>query len=156
MRSCHILILNGLGCLSPNVFSSYTDFLISAAVAEFKGPGMFGVVRLAQVNMELARIEASFSGLSPGKHGWSINEYGDLIRGAASTGNVFNPTKEGPTNEVSSNNLVSGFYCCHSYCYESLLYKPCKTDKSFSGVGQKMSQSHTQKLYITLIHSYIT
>ncbi|XP_073101835.1 copper chaperone for superoxide dismutase, chloroplastic [Elaeis guineensis] len=67
------------------------DFLISAAVAEFKGPVIFGVVRLAQVNMELARIEASFSGLSPGKHGWSINEFGDLTRGAASTGKVFNP-----------------------------------------------------------------
>nr|CAD1835434.1 unnamed protein product [Ananas comosus var. bracteatus] len=62
------------------------DFLISAAVAEFKGPVIFGVVRLAQVTMELARIEASFSGLSPGKHGWSINEFGDLTRGAASTG----------------------------------------------------------------------
>ncbi|XP_020094045.1 copper chaperone for superoxide dismutase, chloroplastic isoform X2 [Ananas comosus] len=66
------------------------DFLISAAVAEFKGPVIFGVVRLAQVTMELARIEASFSGLSPGKHGWSINEFGDLTRGAASTGKVFN------------------------------------------------------------------
>ncbi|XP_042506352.1 copper chaperone for superoxide dismutase, chloroplastic-like isoform X3 [Macadamia integrifolia] len=68
------------------------DFLISAAVAEFKGPQIFGVVRLAQVNMELARIEASFSGLTPGKHGWSINEFGDLTKGAASTGKVFNPT----------------------------------------------------------------
>ncbi|XP_043722376.1 copper chaperone for superoxide dismutase, chloroplastic-like isoform X2 [Telopea speciosissima] len=68
------------------------DFLISAAVAEFKGPKLFGVVRLAQVNMELARIEASFSGLTPGKHGWSINEFGDLTKGAASTGKVFNPT----------------------------------------------------------------
>ncbi|KAL0914184.1 hypothetical protein M5K25_017694 [Dendrobium thyrsiflorum] len=67
------------------------DFLVSSAVAEFKGPVIFGVVRLAQVNMELSRIEASFSGLSPGKHGWSINEYGDLTRGAASTGKTFNP-----------------------------------------------------------------
>ncbi|KAL6004710.1 hypothetical protein ACLOJK_005265 [Asimina triloba] len=67
------------------------DFLVSAAVAEFKGPVIFGVVRLAQVSMELARIEASFSGLLPGKHGWSINEFGDLTRGAASTGKVFNP-----------------------------------------------------------------
>ncbi|KAG9453050.1 hypothetical protein H6P81_005954 [Aristolochia fimbriata] len=68
------------------------DFLVSAAVAEFKGPTIFGVVRLAQVNMELARVEANFSGLSPKKHGWSINEFGDLTRGAASTGKVFNPT----------------------------------------------------------------
>eukprot|EP00262_Sarcandra_glabra_P016695 TRINITY_DN5525_c0_g3_i1.p2 TRINITY_DN5525_c0_g3~~TRINITY_DN5525_c0_g3_i1.p2 ORF type:complete len:321 (-),score=50.15 TRINITY_DN5525_c0_g3_i1:1493-2455(-) len=70
------------------------DFLISAAVAEFKGPFIFGVIRFAQVNMELARIEASFSGLSPGKHGWAINEFGDLTKGAASTGKVFNPTNQ--------------------------------------------------------------
>ncbi|MCL7048351.1 hypothetical protein MKW94_000013, partial [Papaver nudicaule] len=68
-------------------------FLVSAAVAEFKGPEIFGVVRVAQVSMELARIEANFSGLSPGKHGWTINEFGDLTRGAASTGKVFNPIK---------------------------------------------------------------
>ncbi|TKW06079.1 hypothetical protein SEVIR_7G218100v4 [Setaria viridis] len=67
------------------------DFLVSAAVAEFKGPVVFGVVRLAQVNMDLARVEATFSGLSPGKHGWSINEFGDLTRGAESTGKVYNP-----------------------------------------------------------------
>ncbi|CAA0842270.1 Copper chaperone for superoxide dismutase-chloroplastic/cytosolic [Striga hermonthica] len=71
------------------------DFLVSAAVAEFKGPSVFGVVRLAQVNMELARIEANFSGLPPGEHGWSINEFGDLTEGAASTGKVFNPKKDG-------------------------------------------------------------
>ncbi|URD96916.1 Copper chaperone for superoxide [Musa troglodytarum] len=64
---------------------------VSAAVAEFKGPVIYGVVRLAQVSMELARIEASFSGLSPGNHAWSINEFGDLTKGAASTGKIFNP-----------------------------------------------------------------
>ncbi|KAM0836871.1 hypothetical protein ACQ4PT_062031 [Festuca glaucescens] len=67
------------------------DFLVSAAVAEFKGPVIFGVVRLAQVNMELTRVEATFSGLSPGKHGWSINEFGNLTNGAESTGKVYNP-----------------------------------------------------------------
>ncbi|XP_022737637.1 copper chaperone for superoxide dismutase, chloroplastic/cytosolic isoform X2 [Durio zibethinus] len=75
------------------------DFLVSAAVAEFKGPEIFGVVRLAQVSLELARIEASFSGLSPGKHSWSINEFGDLTRGAASTGKVFNPSNDGTDKE---------------------------------------------------------
>ncbi|PON64076.1 Superoxide dismutase 1 copper chaperone [Trema orientale] len=75
------------------------DFLVSAAVAEFKGPVIYGVVRLAQVNMELARIEANFSGLSPGKHGWSIHEFGDLTNGAASTGKVFNPPSEGLASE---------------------------------------------------------
>lgn len=69
----------------------FVDYLVSAAVAEFKGPVIFGVVRIAQVNMELARIEASFSGLSPGRHGWAINQFGDLTRGAESTGKVYNP-----------------------------------------------------------------
>ncbi|KAH7301079.1 hypothetical protein KP509_23G011300 [Ceratopteris richardii] len=68
-----------------------SDYIYNAAiVAEFKGPEIFGVVRIVQVSMELARIEASFSGLSKGQHGWSINEYGDLTRGAASTGNIYN------------------------------------------------------------------
>ncbi|CAM6095175.1 unnamed protein product [Calypogeia fissa] len=66
-----------------------SDFAISAAVAEFKGPEINGVVRFAQVSMELAKIDASFSGLTPGSHAWSINTYGDLTRGAASTGGVF-------------------------------------------------------------------
>ena len=70
---------------------TFPDFLVSAAVAEFKGPVIFGIVRLAQVNMELARVEATFSGLSPGKHGWSINEFGDLTKGVESTGKVYNP-----------------------------------------------------------------
>ncbi|CAN6902155.1 unnamed protein product [Brassica oleracea] len=70
------------------------DFLVSAAVAEFKGPDIFGVVRFGQVSMELARIEANFTGLSPGNHSWSINEYGDLTNGAASTGNLYNPFQD--------------------------------------------------------------
>ncbi|XP_065858085.1 copper chaperone for superoxide dismutase, chloroplastic/cytosolic [Euphorbia lathyris] len=75
------------------------DFLVSAAVAEFKGPDIFGVVRFAQVNMELARVEANFSGLSPGKHGWSINQFGDLTRGAASTGKIYNPSGQATEKE---------------------------------------------------------
>ena len=81
------------------------DFLVSAAVAEFKGPSIFGVVRIAQVNMELARIEANFSSLPPGKHGWSINQFGDLTKGAASTGKIFNPSKD--EKEVGIVSLVN-------------------------------------------------
>ncbi|KAL3678335.1 hypothetical protein R1sor_021291 [Riccia sorocarpa] len=66
-----------------------SEFTVSAAVAEFKGPQVHGVVRFAQVSMEASRIEAFFSGLTPGKHAWSINMYGDLTRGAASTGGVY-------------------------------------------------------------------
>ncbi|CAH8389020.1 unnamed protein product [Eruca vesicaria subsp. sativa] len=75
------------------------DFLVSAAVAEFKGPDIFGVVRFAQVSMELARIEANFTGLSPGKHSWCINEYGDLTNGAATTGNLYNPFQDNTHTE---------------------------------------------------------
>lgn len=81
------------------------DFLVSAAVAEFKGPVFFGVVRIAQVNMELARIDANFSGLSPGKHGWAINEFGDLTRGAESTGKIYNSennTSEKPLGDLGT------------------------------------------------------
>lgn len=79
-------------------------FALSAAVAEFKGPEIHGVVRFAQISMELARFEASFSGLPPGSLGWSINEFGDLTRGAASTGRIFNTLKEsaGPDVHVST------------------------------------------------------
>ncbi|GLJ25931.1 hypothetical protein SUGI_0497150 [Cryptomeria japonica] len=76
------------------------DFLVSAAVAEFKGPEIIGVVRFAQVNMELSRVEANFSGLSPGVHAWTINEYGDLTRGAASTGKIYNPSSIDNSKEV--------------------------------------------------------
>ncbi|XP_073047777.1 LOW QUALITY PROTEIN: copper chaperone for superoxide dismutase, chloroplastic [Primulina eburnea] len=98
------------------------DFLVSAAVAEFKGPVIFGVVRLAQVNMELAKIEATFSGLAPGKHGWSINEFGDLTMGAASTGKVFNPTNydKEPLGDLGTLNV------------------DVKGDAFFSGVKEKL------------------
>lgn len=72
------------------------NFTVSAAVAEFKGPQIHGVVRFAQVSMELLRVEASFSGLPQGSVGWSINEYGDLTRGAASTGPIFSGSTETP------------------------------------------------------------
>lgn len=86
-----------IGQGSPN------DFLISASVAEFKGPELYGVVRFAQVSMELARVEASFSGLMEGPHGWSINEYGDLTRGAASTGGIYNPKTSNFSPDVPHN-----------------------------------------------------
>lgn len=56
--------------------------------------------------MELARVEAQFDGLSPNaRHGWSVNEFGDLTRGAASTGGHYNPDGHAhgaPDSEVST------------------------------------------------------
>lgn len=101
--------------------SCSADFLVSAAVSEFKGPDIFGVVRLALVNMELARIEANFSGLSPGKHGWSINEFGDLTKGPSSTGKVFNPA-----NKVTEKQVSLSMY---PLCFSLPLPLPSPTNK---------------------------
>nr|UXQ89859.1 copper chaperone for superoxide dismutase [Hevea brasiliensis] len=86
------------------------DFLVSAAVAEFKSPKIFGVVRFAQLNMELSRIEANFSGLSRGKHSWTVNEYVDLTRDAASIGKVYNPAARGSEKEIC-------IFICHGEAF---------------------------------------
>ncbi|KAL8543846.1 hypothetical protein ACS0TY_004414 [Phlomoides rotata] len=98
------------------------DFLVSAAVAEFKGPVVFGVVRLAQVNMELARIEANFSGLPHGRHGWSINQFGDLTKGATSTGKVFDPTNNGekPLGDLGTLDVIEKGEAFYSGAKEKL------------------------------------
>lgn len=71
------------------------NMALTAAVAEFKGPAVHGVVRFAQVSQNKGRIEAQFDGLAPGgTHAWCVNQFGDLTRGAASTGAVFNPELE--------------------------------------------------------------
>ncbi|XP_024400098.1 copper chaperone for superoxide dismutase, chloroplastic/cytosolic isoform X1 [Physcomitrium patens] len=65
---------------------------MTIAVAEFKGPDVHGVVRFAQENSGLQEcsIEAVIDGLAPGAHGWAVHEYGDLTRGALSTGPASN------------------------------------------------------------------
>ncbi|XP_078441674.1 copper chaperone for SOD1 isoform X2 [Wolffia australiana] len=84
------------------------DFQISAAVAEFKGPEVFGVVRFVQASLRVARIEANFSGLAPGKNSWAIHEFGDLTRGADSTGNIFDPgTLTSPDDDICMENGIS-------------------------------------------------
>eukprot|EP00271_Cylindrocystis_brebissonii_P015899 TRINITY_DN3896_c0_g1_i1.p1 TRINITY_DN3896_c0_g1~~TRINITY_DN3896_c0_g1_i1.p1 ORF type:complete len:371 (+),score=53.01 TRINITY_DN3896_c0_g1_i1:46-1158(+) len=69
------------------------ELALTAAVAEFKGPTIFGVVRFAQVSQELMRVEAAIDGLGAGQtHGWTVNSYGNLTDGAASTGGHYDPT----------------------------------------------------------------
>ena len=60
-----------------------------AAVAELKGDqggGVLGVVRFVQTSPSAGRVEASLAGLTPGPHALALHTYGDLTRGAASTG----------------------------------------------------------------------
>ncbi|CAI5503755.1 unnamed protein product [Closterium sp. Naga37s-1] len=67
-----------------------SQLALTAAVAEFKGPVIHGVVRFAQASIEEVWVEAQFDGLSPSTaHAWAVNEYGDLTRGADSTGRCY-------------------------------------------------------------------
>mmetsp|Transcript_49993 Transcript_49993/g.159997 ORF Transcript_49993/g.159997 Transcript_49993/m.159997 type:complete len:333 (+) Transcript_49993:56-1054(+) len=71
-----------------------------AAVAEFKGDytnhgQTLGVIRFAQVTEDVATVEASFDGLAPGEHAVGIHLYGDLSRGLAGVGGLFEGEGDG-------------------------------------------------------------
>eukprot|EP00475_Leptophrys_vorax_P037478 TRINITY_DN6469_c0_g1_i1.p1 TRINITY_DN6469_c0_g1~~TRINITY_DN6469_c0_g1_i1.p1 ORF type:complete len:279 (+),score=7.41 TRINITY_DN6469_c0_g1_i1:73-837(+) len=67
-----------------------SQLALTAAVAEFKGPEIHGVVRFAQVSMEQVRVEAQFDGLAASaSHRWAVNAFGDLTRGVDSTGGCY-------------------------------------------------------------------
>ena len=54
--------------------------------------GVSGTLVLSQLTEDTATtISGEIRGLTPGKHGMSIHVYGDLSRGAASCGPIFNP-----------------------------------------------------------------
>lgn len=56
------------------------------------GSSILGILRLSQASEDGSTIiEGELKGLSPGKHGITINVYGDLSDGAASCGAIFNP-----------------------------------------------------------------
>ncbi|XP_076818053.1 copper chaperone for superoxide dismutase-like isoform X3 [Clavelina lepadiformis] len=76
-------VLMGYG---SNVSSS-----LGAAVAEISGNNVNGVVRIVQLANNNCLIEGTIDGLTPGKHGLNVHEYGDLSDGCRSCGNHFNP-----------------------------------------------------------------
>ena len=54
-----------------------------------------GSLRLSQVSEDApTTIEGEIRGLSAGKHGISVNVYGDLTGGATACGPIFNPKGE--------------------------------------------------------------
>lgn len=54
--------------------------------------GVTGILRLAQSAASApTTIQGEIRGLTPGKHGITVNVSGDLTEGAASTGDIFNP-----------------------------------------------------------------
>ncbi|GJJ77123.1 copper chaperone for superoxide dismutase [Entomortierella parvispora] len=60
----------------------------------FPGTGKpYGLVRFLQVNEETCVVDVTVQGLTPGPHGIHVHELGDISKGAASTGDHFNPTE---------------------------------------------------------------
>jgi len=62
------------------------------AVVVLKGDAVSGVVTLVQEKPDgPTTIEAQLKGLTPGKHGFHIHEFGDTTNGCVSAGGHFNP-----------------------------------------------------------------
>ncbi|MCO5557901.1 hypothetical protein L7F22_011474 [Adiantum nelumboides] len=62
------------------------------AVAVLKGNSKVeGVVQLTQDDDGPTTVKVSISGLTPGKHGFHLHEFGDTTNGCLSTGAHFNP-----------------------------------------------------------------
>ncbi|XP_041994868.1 superoxide dismutase [Cu-Zn], chloroplastic-like [Salvia splendens] len=74
------------------------------AVAVLKGTsGVEGVVTLTQDGEGLTTVNVRITGLTPGKHGFHLHEFGDTTNGCISTGPHFNPnglTHGAPEDEV--------------------------------------------------------
>ncbi|KAL3618707.1 hypothetical protein CASFOL_037383 [Castilleja foliolosa] len=74
------------------------------AVSVLKGTSSVeGVVTLTQENDGPTTVSVRITGLTPGKHGFHLHEYGDTTNGCISTGPHFNPnglTHGAPEDEV--------------------------------------------------------
>uniref|UniRef100_F1CZQ4 Superoxide dismutase [Cu-Zn] n=1 Tax=Haberlea rhodopensis TaxID=121481 RepID=F1CZQ4_9LAMI len=73
------------------------------AVAVLKGTSVEGVVTLTQEGDGPTTVEVRVTGLTPGKHGFHLHEFGDTTNGCISTGAHFNPnglTHGAPEDEV--------------------------------------------------------
>ena len=55
------------------------------------GSGVTGVVKLEQPQGGKTKISAEIKGLTPGKHGFHIHEFGNLSEGCKTAGPHFNP-----------------------------------------------------------------
>ncbi|KAI8098129.1 copper/zinc superoxide dismutase [Gilbertella persicaria] len=74
------------------------------AIAVLKGNDVSGVVKFSQASEDApVVVDASFTGLKPGKHGFHIHEFGDNTNGCISAGPHYNPhgkTHGAPEAEV--------------------------------------------------------
>lgn len=73
-----------------------------SAVCVLQGKKVNGVIYLKEIDRNNTKIFGKISGLTPGKHGFHIHEYGDLTNGCTSLGGHYNPfghLHSGPTNK---------------------------------------------------------
>ncbi|CAI9104961.1 OLC1v1003763C1 [Oldenlandia corymbosa var. corymbosa] len=93
--------------LSTSVSSRKPLTIVAAtkkAVAVLKGNSQVeGVVTLTQDDDGPTSVNVKITGLTPGKHGFHLHEYGDTTNGCISTGAHFNPkglTHGAPEDEI--------------------------------------------------------
>ncbi|MCO5590486.1 hypothetical protein L7F22_044456 [Adiantum nelumboides] len=88
-----------------------------SAVAILKGPTpVQGIVNLSQQAPDgPTNVKVKVTGLKPGKHGFTLHEFGDLSKGCFSTGLHYNPNKMthgGPGDKIRHagdlGNVVAG------------------------------------------------
>mmetsp|Transcript_15089 Transcript_15089/g.21364 ORF Transcript_15089/g.21364 Transcript_15089/m.21364 type:complete len:157 (+) Transcript_15089:54-524(+) len=71
------------------------------------GTSVSGLLRLSQSTEDSpTTIEGEIRGLTPGKHGITVNVYGDLSEGAASCGAIFNPFGKSHGSPTDENCMV--------------------------------------------------
>ena len=78
-----------------------THYAVSILL-EDKGSGVNGLCKFVQQEGGKVQIVAEVSGLTPGKHGFHVHEFGDLSGGCATAGGHFNPlgkTHGAPSDE---------------------------------------------------------
>mmetsp|Transcript_14865 Transcript_14865/g.10413 ORF Transcript_14865/g.10413 Transcript_14865/m.10413 type:complete len:110 (-) Transcript_14865:307-636(-) len=70
---------------------------------EDSNSGVSGIVKFTQVEGQKCRIQAEITGLTEGKHGFHIHQYGNLTQGCKTAGPHYNPhncNHGGPLSEV--------------------------------------------------------
>ncbi|MEE8142947.1 MAG: superoxide dismutase family protein [Planctomycetota bacterium] len=83
-----LLLLGAMGCHSPHVKKAV------CVLNPTQGNQVQGTVTFTQMQ-DYVLVEARVTGLSPGKHGFHIHEFGDLTSAdGTSTGSHFNPTSQ--------------------------------------------------------------
>uniref|UniRef100_A0A6B2LGM9 Superoxide dismutase copper chaperone n=1 Tax=Arcella intermedia TaxID=1963864 RepID=A0A6B2LGM9_9EUKA len=76
---------------------------LGAAVCQFTGPKIFGVVFFIQVSENTCVIETTLDGLPGGKHGYVIHMFGDLSQDYGRLGPHYNPLGKPHGNAANGN-----------------------------------------------------